>query len=147
MVKTQKRPELPKTKELILKIAAERGMDEAAFIKELKRNKCSGPFKPEWWSKYIQAINMWQFFTEYKEPPHPPCPVCGGEQFRDPHLRGLFRSPTGLRCKTDRHHFWIVFYAEWMKELGKATYEDALKWRIEHDPILFPVETIGVNNG
>ena len=147
MAKIQKHPEIPKTKELILKIAAERGMDEKTFINEVKRNKIVGPFNPANWARYIQIINIWQFFLGQKEPPPPPCPVCGGEQFRDPHLRGLFKSPTGLRCKTDRHHFFIVLYARLMESLGKKTYEEALKWRIEHDPILFPVETIGVNNG
>jgi hypothetical protein len=131
-----KQPWINHTKEVILQIAKEHGMDENVFIKEIKLANYNGPFKPANWDKYIKVILNWEFFNRSrKSPPPPPCPVCGAAQFHDQELVGLYRltSYSGLRCEKNKHHFYMVLEALRLKDLGKMEFEQALQLQKEKE--------------
>ena len=85
-----------KTKDNILRIAAEYGIGEQSFLYLIKQRKIGGPFDPAKWDIYIEAISHL-----------PPCPICGGDQKCYTKLAGLYQSPRGLGCREHKEHFFI----------------------------------------
>jgi hypothetical protein len=122
---------IDKTKEVILKIAEEYGLNEEDFKRMLKRKKLNGPFDPAKWSSYIDALTGL-----------PTCILCDGPQVLEQGLAGKFRSPRGMRCKYHRDHFFAVQFTipeimvrkdiplgpavEWWKANAKEVVLDAM---------------------
>lgn len=111
----------PKTRENILRIAAEYGIGEQSFIYLLKQKKLIGPFDPDKWNIYIELISHF-----------PPCPLCGGDQKCYIRLAGSFKSPRGLGCRENKSHFFIYHIGvEQIKRLHpEFSHEEAVKYAI-----------------
>lgn len=115
--------QVEKTKENIILIAAEYGMTEQDFRYMIKRSKLAGPFDPEKWKEYVEAISHL-----------PPCPLCQGDQMAERSLIGLFHSPRGLRCRINRHHFFIYHLGTRlvMHDHPEMDHNNAVKWIINN---------------
>jgi hypothetical protein len=129
MVKKEKfpKPVIIKTKEKILQIAADSGIQKDLFLELCKKANCNGSFKTENWEKYLQVIRNHQIL--YPKPaPEQHCAICGELMTMDKDLRGLFRdSPmTGMRC-SNRHHFFMLLEADRIRLTKGISFEDAVE--------------------
>jgi hypothetical protein len=126
-------PEPPKTRERILEIAKDHGLDEIVFLQEIKRCNCNGPFKESYWKEYLQVILNWEFFhRSMKTSPPSPCPVCGARQIYDPRIvRTRLLAYTFFRCEKDKHHYYMEMEAARQASYGTISFEEALQLRIK----------------
>jgi len=108
-----------RTKENILRIAAEYGIGEQSFIYLLKQKKMGGPFDPAKWDAYIEAVSRL-----------PPCPICGGDQKCWNEYAGKFRSPRGLGCREHKEHFFIYHIGVPMLKIQhpEMSHEQIIEW-------------------
>jgi hypothetical protein len=127
VAKVQKAPEIERSKENILKICADYGMNEKTFLEEIKKNSCNGPFKPEKWDKYLLVIRNWRLLHPMPRPKQY-CAICGEEMHQDSKLVGLYKnSPmTGMRCE-NRHHFFMLLAADGVMKSKGITFEEAVE--------------------
>jgi hypothetical protein len=126
------------TKELILAIAKDHGMNEKVFKEEIKKHGCAGPFDEKKWKRYYQIICGWEFFNQtYKSTMHMACPVCGAKQIQDPTLvRVRLMAYTWMRCEANKHHYYIVLEAARQASHGVRLFEEALKLQIEKEKVV-----------